>query len=542
MELAQLNRELDETNRGVVALYAELDDKADFLQRASELKSHFLSNMSHEFRTPLNSITALSQILLDRLDGDLSPEQEKQVRFIRSSAQDLMELVNDLLDLAKVEAGKITIRPANFNVSTLFSALRGMLRPLLAQNASVRLIFDDPEEDIQIYSDEAKVSQILRNFISNALKFTESGEVRVSVARDREDTVSFSVSDTGIGIAQEDQERIFQEWTQVEGKLQKVAKGSGLGLPLSRKLAQLLGGNVYVKSEPGLGSIFTAIIPTSFQGQTEVAYVPEVKRELDATKLPVLVIEDNSEALFIYEKYLKGSAFQMVPAKNIKEACAAMRSFRPWAIVLDVLLQGEHSWDFLRDLKQDPATQDIPVYVVTVVDNRQKALTLGANGFHPKPVDRAWLLNQLRAIAMAQPPTQVLVIDDDETSRYLIKGVLQSAGCEVVEADGGTEGLRMAREGKPDLIVLDLGMDDLNGFQVLEGLRREPKSSSVPVVIHTSKSLDSHDYSRLSSAIDVIPKSVMASREAAAARFAEAFKKAGLAYVTRHQGQPIAAE
>ena len=542
MELAHLNRELDETNRGVVALYAELDDRADFLQRASELKSHFLSNMSHEFRTPLNSITALSQILLDRLDGDLSPEQEKQVRFIKGSAQDLMELVNDLLDLAKVEAGKITIRPANFNVSTLFSALRGMLRPLLAQNASVRLIFDDPEEDIQIYSDEAKVSQVLRNFISNALKFTESGEVRVSVARDREYTVSFSVSDTGIGIAQEDQERIFQEWTQVEGKLQKVAKGSGLGLPLSRKLAQLLEGNVYVKSELGLGSTFTAIIPTSFQGQTEVAYVPEVKRELDATKLPVLVIEDNSEALFIYEKYLKGSAFQMVPTKNIKEARAAMRSFRPWAIVLDVLLQGEHSWDFLRDLKQDPATQDIPVYVVTVVDNRQKALTLGANGFHPKPVDRAWLLNQLRAIAVAQPPTQVLVIDDDETSRYLIKGVLQSAGCEVVEADGGTEGLRMAREGKPDLIVLDLGMDDLNGFQVLERLRREPKSSNVPVVIHTSKTLDSHDYSRLSSAIDVIPKSVMASREVAAARFAEAFKKAGLAYVTRHHGQPIAVE
>jgi signal transduction histidine kinase/DNA-binding response OmpR family regulator len=540
-ELAQLNRELDETNRGVVALYAELDDKADFLQRASELKSHFLSNMTHEFRTPLNSITALSQILLDRLDGELSPEQDKQVRFIRGSAQDLTDLVNDLLDLAKVEAGKITIRPANFNVSTLFSALRGMLRPLLAQNSSVKLVFEDPEEDIQIYSDEAKVSQILRNFISNALKFTESGEVRVSVARDGEDTVSFSVSDTGIGIAQEDQERIFQEWTQVEGKLQKVAKGSGLGLPLSRKLAQLLGGNVYVKSEPGLGSTFTATIPTSFQGQTEIAYVPEVKRELDATKLPVLIIEDNSEALFIYEKYLKGSTFQMMPAKNIKEARAAIRALRPWAIVLDVLLQGEHSWDFLRDLKQDPATQAIPVYVVTVVDNRQKALSLGANGFHSKPVDRTWLLNQLRAVAVAQPPTQVLVIDDDETSRYLIKGVLESGGCEVVEAKGGIEGLRMAREGKPDLIVLDLGMDDLNGFKVLDALRRQA-NSTVPVVIHTSRSLDSQDYSRLTSAIDVIPKSVMASREAAAARFAEAFKKAGLAYMTRHSGQPVAVE
>ena len=341
-ELAQLNRELDETNRGVVALYAELDDRADFLQRASELKSHFLSNMSHEFRTPLNSIMALSQILLDHLDGGLSTEQDKQVRFIRSSAQDLMDLVNDLLDLAKVEAGKITIRPSTFDVNTLFSALRGMLRPLLAQNSSVKLIFEDPEEEIQLHSDEAKVSQILRNFISNALKFTERGEVRVSVSRADNNTLAFSVSDTGIGIAEEDQERIFQQWAQVEGKLQKAAKGSGLGLPLSRKLAQLLGGNVYLKSHVGVGSTFVVVIPTSFEGKTEVAYVPEIERELDATKLPVLVVEDNREALFVYEKYLKGEGYQVVPAKNIKEAREALRAFRPVAILLDVLLEGEH--------------------------------------------------------------------------------------------------------------------------------------------------------------------------------------------------------
>ena len=324
LELAQLNRELDETNRGVVALYAELDDRADFLQRASELKSHFLSNMSHEFRTPLNSISALSQILLDRLDGDLTSEQEKQVRFIKSSAQDLTDLVNDLLDLAKVEAGRVTIRPSQFDVNTLFSALRGMLRPLLAQNSSVKLQFDDPEEDIQIYSDEAKISQILRNFVSNALKFTERGEVRVSVTRGQDGSVSFAVSDTGIGIREEDQERIFQEWTQVEGKLQKVAKGSGLGLPLSRKLAQLLGGNVYVRSEVGLGSTFTVEIPSSFEGQKEVVYVPEVRRDLDGNRLPVLVVEDNREALFIYEKYLKASRFQVIPANNISEARQAV--------------------------------------------------------------------------------------------------------------------------------------------------------------------------------------------------------------------------
>src|SRR5580693_10004407 len=319
-ELAQLNRELDETNRGVVALYAELNDKADFLQRASELKSHFLSNMSHEFRTPLNSILALSQILIDRMDGDLTPEQEKQVTFMRRSAQDLTDLVNDLLDLAKVEAGKVTIRPTAFTVESLFAALRGMLRPLLAQNSSVSLVFEDPVGIPELHTDEAKVSQVLRNFISNALKFTERGEVRISVRTGHDETVVFSVADTGIGISPADQERIFQEWEQVEGRLQKTAKGTGLGLPLSRKLAQLIGGDVYVRSQVGMGSTFFVSVPLSYTGATEAVYVPDVKRELDASRLPVLVVEDNREALFIYEKYLKGTAFQVVPAQDLKEA------------------------------------------------------------------------------------------------------------------------------------------------------------------------------------------------------------------------------
>ena len=382
-ELAQLNRELDETNRGVVALYAELNDKADFLQRASELKSHFLSNMSHEFRTPLNSITALSGILLDRLDGDLTPEQEKQVKFIRGSAQGLTELVNDLLDLAKVEAGKVTIRPGTFQVEGLFAALRGMLRPLLIQNSSVNLVFEDPTGLPEFYTDEAKISQILRNFISNALKFTERGEVRVSVKRGPNDTAIFSVSDTGIGIAPEDQERIFQEWTQVEGKLQKTVNGTGLGLPLSRKFAQLLGGEVYVRSQPGIGSTFFAAVPVIFTGATDIVYVPELSRELDSTKLPVLVVEDNREALFIYDKYLKGTQFQVIPAGNLREARAALRDFRPAAVILDVLLQGEHSWELLRELKQDPATASIPILVVTVVENREKALRSAPTVFKP---------------------------------------------------------------------------------------------------------------------------------------------------------------
>ncbi len=524
-ELAQLNRELDETNRGVVALYAELNDKADFLQRASELKSHFLSNMSHEFRTPLNSITALSQILLDRLDGELTTEQEKQVKFIRSSAQDLMEIVNDLLDLAKVEAGKVTIRPVRFQVSGLFAALRGMLRPLLSQNSSVNLIFEEPVDIPDLYSDEAKVSQILRNFISNALKFTERGEVRVSAALGHDDTVVLSVADTGIGIALADQERIFEEWAQVEGQLQKSVKGTGLGLPLSRKFAQMLGGDVYVRSKLGNGATFFAAIPINFSGQTEMVYVPDSHRELDSNKLPVLVVEDNKEALFIYEKYLKGTRFQIVPATSLKEARHALRELRPSAVILDVLLQGEHSWGLLQEIKQNPATRSIPLFVVTVIDNREKALALGADGFHPKPIERNWLIRQLER-ACTPSTRRLLIVDDDEVSRYLVRTVLGNQNFAIAEAASGQEGLRRATEELPDVMVLDLMMPDMSGYEVLSRLKADRRTAGIPVIIHTSKVLDARDRELLRDATAIVSKESK-SKEISFEHFSEAFRKAG---------------
>jgi signal transduction histidine kinase len=214
-ELELLNHELEDTNRGVVALYAELDERADYLRRASELKTKFLSNVSHEFRTPLNSIISLARLLMDRMDGDLTAEQLKQVRYIESSARDLQEMVNDLLDLAKVEAGKIRIRPKQFEVHELFSALKGMLKPLLADNNSVDLVFDDARDLPMLYTDEGKVSQILRNLISNALKFTPSGQVRVTAQLSSREAVHFSVADSGIGISPEHHEAIFPSRTAI---------------------------------------------------------------------------------------------------------------------------------------------------------------------------------------------------------------------------------------------------------------------------------------------------------------------------------------
>jgi signal transduction histidine kinase/CheY-like chemotaxis protein len=526
-ELGQLNTELDETNRGVVALYAELNDKAEFLQRASEMKTNFLSNMSHEFRTPLNSILALTQILLDRLDGDLTAEQEKQVRFVRSAAQSLAELVSDLLDIAKVEAGKVSIRPAAFTIESLFAALRGMLRPLLNQNSSVSLVFEDAGHIPEMNTDEAKVSQILRNFISNALKFTEKGEVRVTAEMGDDKSVLLSVSDTGIGIKAEDHERIFKEWAQVEGRLQKAAKGSGLGLPLSRKLAQLLGGNVFVKSKPGLGSTFVCQLPILFEGSTEAVYVPDEKRELDATKLPVLVVDDNLEVLFIYEKYLKGTTFQVFPARTLGEARKALARFRPVAVVLDVLLDGEQTWELLQELKSDKSTSSIPVMVVTVVENEAKALSMGADGFHAKPVDKTWLLSHLNAGAGRQGNLRALVVDDHEASRYLTKAALAELKMHIIEAGSGSEGLRIASDLKPDLIVLDLVMADLSGVDVLSELKADPRTSKIPVIIHTSQTLTEDDREALSPAAGIVPKRGQSLQELRA-EFTEIVSQVGL--------------
>ena len=255
-----LRAELDETNQGVLALYAELDIQAEQLRQASDLKSRFLSYMSHEFRTPLGSILSITSLLADELDGPLSEEQHRQVAFVSTATRELSDMVDDLLDLAKIEAGRITISPAWFDMLDLFAALRGMFRPIVDASA-VDLIFEEPEGLPRLYTDDKKLAQILRNFISNAVKFTSRGEVRVSARLQGEDKICFAVSDTGIGIPSGLLNTLFEDFAQVDSPLQKRLRGTGLGLSLCKRFATLLGGEVGVTSEPGIGSCFFVIIP-----------------------------------------------------------------------------------------------------------------------------------------------------------------------------------------------------------------------------------------------------------------------------------------
>lgn len=514
-QLARLNRELEDTNRGVVALYAELDERADHLRRADEIKTRFLSNMTHEFRTPLNSILALSRLLLDRLDGDLTAEQEKQVHYIRKAAESLSDLVNDLLDLAKVAAGKIVIRAAEFEVKDLFGALRGMLRPLLL-DTSVNLIFEDPENLPPLSTDEAKVSQILRNFISNALKFTERGEVRVSARLTPEgDDVIFSVSDTGIGIAEEDTAAIFEEFSQIESPLQRNNKGTGLGLPLSRKLAELLGGEVAVESTLGVGSTFSARIPAVYGG-AKAEQVVVAMPQAEAERSTVLLIDDEVESRLLYEKYLRGSHFQVIAARSVREGEAVLGRTKPAAIVLSCLTRDGDAWALLVGLKARTETSAVPVLVYSKMEDRAKALSLGADAFSTKPMERRWLLRKLIALTGGETACKVLIVDDDEVSRYVMRQLFPADGTEVMEAANGMEALRYARDEQPDFIVLDLLMPEMSGFQVLDRLQADSRTSHIPVIVSTSRLLDETDRARLRhTPARLLPKSAISDGTAA---------------------------
>jgi signal transduction histidine kinase/CheY-like chemotaxis protein len=497
-KLLELSRELEDTNRGVVALYAELDEKAAHLRHADEMKSRFLSNMSHEFRTPLNSVRALCAMLVSGVDGALNGEQQTQVRFIAKAAEDLSELVNDLLDLAKIEAGKTEVRPAQFQAGELFSALRGMLRPLLVTE-TVDLVFEDASEVPPLHTDESKVSQILRNFVSNALKFTERGSVTVrAVPGDDGESVVFSVTDTGIGIAEEDQQMIFEEFTQVPSALQRKVKGTGLGLPLCRRLAALLGGEVWLESEAGKGSTFSARIPLNYRGapaQTEALATSAIE-QLPEDGAWVLIVEDDEATRVLYERYLRGSAFRPLSVPTLAAAREIVKASRPAAVILDIMLPGEeqHSWRWLADVKAADAT--LPVLVASDSQDERKALSLGADAYFHKPMSREALLAALARLVPMHAAQLALIIDDDDAARYVIRRSLRQP-MKFEEARDGVSGLAMASRLRPGVIFLDLSMPGMTGDEVLDRLKADPATAQIPVIIVTSQELDAAQRSLL---------------------------------------------
>jgi signal transduction histidine kinase/CheY-like chemotaxis protein len=508
-EIERLNGELQETNRGVLALYAELDDKANALQEASEVKSRFLSYMSHEFRTPLNSINSLSRLLLDRVDGPLSPEQEKQVTFIRRCADTLTEMVNDLLDLAKIEAGMFEVHPSHWEPHELLAAMRGIFRPLVT-SPSVALLVDAPEDLPSLYTDEGKAGQILRNLVSNAIKFTEAGTIRVT-AEDCQGRITFTVADTGIGISPEHHEHVFEEFSQVQSAIQKKVRGTGLGLPLSRRLAELLGGELTLESELGRGATFRLTIPLVCPGcEAEAAGPPADDRT------PVLVLDCAGGALPFYEQALQGTELRMVPARTARHARALLHERRAAAAVLCASSSEDPAWQVAAELKA--ATTECPLLIVADEGERERALRLGADDFHAWPLDRSRLLERLGTLTGGGDQKTVLIIDDDEISRYILRDLLEGLPCRILEASSGKLGLERAQTELPDVVFLDLMMPDVTGSEVLAALRSHPRTRELPVIIMTSRLLSDEERAHLEqSATAVLSKTSSRPREAAAA-------------------------
>jgi CheY-like chemotaxis protein/two-component sensor histidine kinase len=462
--------------------------------------------VSHEFRTPLHTILGLSRILLDGSDGELSDEQRKQIRFMRASAEELSTLVDDMLDISRAEAGKAILRPERFTLAELMSGLRGMLRPLVTMPENVELRFEEPQETVTLETDRGKLSQILRNLVSNALKFTEAGSV--TVYAEKEDTeLALRVMDTGIGIPNDQFEHIFEEFGQVENPLQSRVKGSGLGLTLSRRLAEILGGTLTVASTVGAGSTFTLRIPCMHPEVSEFNRLQT--RAIDPARAPILVVEDDRKTIFIYEKYLAMAGFQVVPARSIEDAERIIAKTRPAAVVL----------------------------VVTVTAKEQKARALGADEFWLKPVDQGRLLRKLGTIVTNGSRGKVLVIDDDERARYLMRKHLEGGSYQLFEAASGPEGVSMAQTHRPHVILLDFLLREMNAFDVLDELKGDDRTRTIPVIIITSHALQPEERERLEADTEVILSKQSLSREIAINRIRDALRKAGVGVAPPHLSQ-----
>jgi signal transduction histidine kinase/CheY-like chemotaxis protein len=530
-ELLRANGELSEAHQGVLSLHRELQLRSETARQDGEVKTRLLSNLSHELRTPLHSILGLADLLLGGRDGALVSEQQKQVRFIQASAQDLLALVNDVLDLGRLESGHGQVHPEPFALEDFLAALRGALRPLVPAGSPVELVIEDGEP-ARLDTDRTKLGQIVRNLVSNAIKFTERGEIRVRT-RLTDDRLIITVADSGIGIEAGDRERIFEEYGQVDSHLQRKVTGTGLGLPLARRTAERLGGSLSVASEPGVGSTFTVEVPRVHDEARAMHEIVERSRQKPAGAASILVVEDDRQTLFLYEKYLVMAGFHVLPARTIEEAMRHLADHRPAAIVLDVMLEGDASWSFLARIKQDPATQDIPVLVVTVTDRGDKARALGADEFWLKPVDQQRLLRKLKELARATPLARILVIDDDETARYIIKRHLDGTPYEVYEAATGAEGVRIARSQHPHVILLDFLLQGATAFDVIDELKADPRTRGIPVIVVTSQVLDELDRRRLLEEAQAVISKQHLSRELAINRIRDALQKAGHLAIAR---------
>jgi CheY-like chemotaxis protein/anti-sigma regulatory factor (Ser/Thr protein kinase) len=460
--------------------------------------------MSHELRTPMNAILGYSEMLIEEAEDLDQPDFIPDLQKIHEAGEHLLALINDVLDLSKIEAGRMDLYLESFDVASMIRTIASTVKPLVAKNEN-ELVVECADDLGDMRADVTKLRQSLLNLLSNAAKFTERGTLTLAVTRES-DCVRFDVSDTGLGIPPDRIERLFEEFTQADETTSRNFGGTGLGLAISRRFCRMMGGDITVASEVGAGSTFTIVLPahvadeatSATATESEDVPVPEGEGPL------VLVIDDDATACELLERTLERDGFRVVTADNGQDGLRLARELRPLAITLDVIMPGTDGWNVLAALKADPELHEIPVVMVTMLDEQRLGHALGAAEFMTKPVDRERLSGVLARYRRQGTAASVLIVEDQEDTRELLRRVVENEGWEASVAGNGREGLDRVKEARPSLIITDLMMPGMDGFEFIDELRSVEAWRAIPVIVLTAKDLTEEDRNRLSKHVERI--------------------------------------
>ncbi|MGA6967300.1 MAG: response regulator, partial [Xanthobacteraceae bacterium] len=486
-------------------LFSELAIARDAADEANRTKSSFLANMSHELRTPLNAIIGLTDMLVSNAARFGTDKALEPLRRVHRAGTHLLGLINQVLDLSKIEAGKLELNLESVSIPPLVEEVIGTARPLAEQNKN-RLSVQCPGDLPPIEADAMRVRQILLNLLSNACKFTKDGSIILRVVRavhQSQDCIAFAVTDSGIGMTPEQLGRLFEEFSQGDATTARQYGGTGLGLAITRRLCQMMGGDVSVTSEVGKGTTFTVRLPVA-----AAVVVARDQPSETGTDVPsgncVLVIDDDATARDLIADYLRQAGFVVITAAGGAEGLKRAKDHHPIAITLDVIMPDIDGWTVLAALRGDPQLADIPVVMATIVDERRQGMTLGAVGYLTKPIDGDKLVEIIRRYGAPSGPTQVLVVEDDAMQRERVRSLLEPPQWLVTEAENGRVALERLKDTVPDVIILDLMMPEMDGFQLVAALQQHPQWWRIPVVVVTALDLSAEDRARLNSGVETV--------------------------------------
>jgi signal transduction histidine kinase/DNA-binding response OmpR family regulator len=501
--------QIEEHEKEVHEVNEQLVQSEQRARAGTQAKSQFLANMSHELRTPLNAIIGYSEMLQEEAQDSGQESFVPDLKKINRAGRHLLELINDVLDLSKIEAGKMELYLETFDIPSLVEEVRATVQ-LLAQKNSNTVEVRCPADLGAMRADMTKVRQTLFNLLSNASKFTKNGKITLEAARETTssngDWIIFRVSDTGIGMTPEQLARVFEAFSQADASTLRNFGGTGLGLTITKTFCQMMGGDVAVSSEPGKGSVFTIRLPVEVR---DPATEPETESESVSALTPaqatsILVIDDDADTRKVLERFLNRKGFHVECASSGQEGLRLAKKLHPAAITLDVMMPGMDGWAVLSTLKSDPSVSDIPVIMLTIVDDKNLGYGLGATDYMIKPVDRERLAEILMKFQVVAPPRSALVIDDEESARKMLAQILEKESWNVMEAENGLVALERMAEHRPDLILLDLIMPKMNGYQFVAELHKHEEWKSIPVIVITASDVSIEDRVRLDGYVEKV--------------------------------------